>query len=434
MTMLATPNRVSNSADLLQAASPHCIQLALLTIPGRNRWLTAQHRYADVAGALWPPSVGVDGVPLAEYIAYSIPLHVADGWTFLARALDSVKAGDIDSAIHMAYYAELRAAMSLLATEGVGVFDRRHVAIGSNYAITDLVNQGTHRVVWELLSAWGSDPGRSPTILDAIRVEQRTISDWLQVAQISQSVQHVVAGNWLNEWSVDLQRFSKDREARNEVSYRPHRLVATNIPVPGIRYRVVDPLLRIWDSLEPSPDLGGVALDTELLARALSYAFDRPSRSIPEWEHFVDQNLQPASGVLKATLKGPLANSGRIFSWAQQSSFPPTANAIIARATLLLRIANAVCAQLLHQLQITRMDLEFWWQPVGEEYGLWSNGYEPVDFADLWWDVEDAIVRIENTVGQSNSLTGMSPIHSMVGTEVTLTQYSRALFWLLGLT
>ena len=146
MTTFTTPNRAQDSAALIQAASPLPIQQALLNKLAGNAWLPDQHVYADPTGALWPNNVGIDGSSLAEYIACSIPLHLADGWTFLARGLDAIKAGDSDSAIHMAYYAELRAAMSLLAGDGVGVFRSRHVAIEANYATSDLVNLGTTKL------------------------------------------------------------------------------------------------------------------------------------------------------------------------------------------------------------------------------------------------------------------------------------------------
>ena len=265
-------------------------------------------------------------------------------------------------------------------------------------------------------------------------MEQRTISDWLDEAKVSQPAQHVVTGTWLQEWSIDLERFSDDQDARNEVSYRPRRMVATSVPVPGIKSRVVEPLLRIWDSLEPLPGQGGAAIDLELLARALSYAYDRANRTIPEWNSFVDRELQSASCVLRATLKRPLGSSDRIVSWAQQSSFPPTANAVLARATLLLRVASAVCAQLLNQSGFTRANLEFWWKTMGLEYGLWTDGKEPEDFADLWGVVDDARFRVENSIRSCTSSVRMPTIHSTFGTEAALTQYPRALFWLLGLT
>ena len=434
MTMFATPIRAQDAAALVQAGSSLPIEKALLNVSLGNGWLSSNHVYADVVGALRPNSTGIDGISLSEYVAYSIPIHMFDGWTFLARGLDAVKAGDVDSAIHMAYYAELRAGMALLAAEGVGVFRSRHVAIGSNYATSDLIGIGTHDAVWKLLKEWGADPHRAPIILDAIRVEQKTISEWLDEANISQAAQGVVAGTWLNEWSIDLQRFSDDHDARNEVSYRPRRIVATNLPVPGIKSRVVEPLLRIWDSLEPSPEPGGAAIDVELLARALSYVYDRPNRTIPEWNKFVDRELQSASSSLRALLKQPLGSTHRIVSWARQSSIPPTVNAVLARATLFLRVANAVCAQCLKRSQIGWADIEFWWKSLGREYGLWTDGNEPEDFGDLWEDVRDARLRLESAIGSCSPPIEMQKIHSTFGTEAAITQYPRALFWLLGLT
>ena len=434
MTTFITPARARDPAALVQAASSLPIEQALSNVSLGNGWLPSNHVYANVVGALRPNSTGIDGLALAEYVAYSMPIHVADGWTLLARGLDAVKAGDVNSAIHMAYYAELRAGMALLAAEGVGVFNSRHVAIAANYATSDLVNLGTHDAVWELLKEWGADAHRSPTILDAIRVEQKTISEWLDEANVSQRAQGVVASTWLKEWSMDLERFSRDRDARNEVSYRPRRIVTSNAPLPDVKSRVVEPLLRIWDSLEPSPERGGAAVDVELLARALSYAYDRDNRTTRQWNNFVDRELQSASDSLRALLKQPLGSNDRIVAWAQESSFPPTANAVLARATLLLRIANAVCAQRMDQSRIGWADLEFWWKALGQEYGLWTDGDEPADFGDLWEDVKDARLRVETSIGSCSPPIEMKKIHSTFGTEAAITQYPRALFWLLGLT
>ena len=46
---------------------------------------------------------------LVDYIAVSAFVHCFDGWTFLARALESELAGNPGVAMHLAYYAELRA-------------------------------------------------------------------------------------------------------------------------------------------------------------------------------------------------------------------------------------------------------------------------------------------------------------------------------------
>ena len=220
---------------LLNTGSSDPIVNELAKLSSSQRWLATGHAYADVVTALRDTNKALQAGPLAEYIAYSVPLHVADGWTFLARALDAVKAGDSDSAIHMAYYAELRAAMSLLASEGVGIFDQRHVAVGLNNSMTDWRRMGTHRATWHLMEAWGNDYHRSATILDAIKVEQRTINEWFDEANILSSVQPIVAGQWLKEWSLDIDTFRKDRDLRNQVSYRPTKIVGQPYPWGGFQ-------------------------------------------------------------------------------------------------------------------------------------------------------------------------------------------------------
>src|SRR5689334_737896 len=82
---------------------------------------------------------------LSQYIAASTLLHCADGWSYLGRAFTALLGGDSSRAIHLAYYAELRAAMSLLATEGIGVFSNAHFFIDApNSAKLMQTRSGTH--------------------------------------------------------------------------------------------------------------------------------------------------------------------------------------------------------------------------------------------------------------------------------------------------
>ena len=416
--------------QLIGASSPQQIVSALSNLSTNRRWLPSSHVYSNVVSAL-QSNAAISGAPLAEYIAYSIPLHVADGWVFLARAFDAIKAGDGDSAAHLAYYAELRAAMSLLASEGIGIFRDRHVAIGKNYATKDLKNQNTHVATWKLIEAWGNDMHRSATVLDAITVEQRSISEWFDEANVSSSVQHIVAGDWLREWSLDLSIFLGDRDLGNEVSYRPRRIIH-NTSGPVVSSQVIDPLLGAWSPLQPSSDNGGVQVDQDLLALALSRARDPQSLSQLQWEQFVDQQMADASDNLRAYLKSPTSGVHNIFTWAQDASVPPKVNSVLSRATLLLRIANAVCAQKLGQANVMKDDLRFWWDSLGQDCGYWTPGDEPDTFKDLWADVSEAIGEIDGDIQKKGFPHSMWEVHQLLGTAVTLTQHPRALFWLLG--
>src|SRR5690349_10494850 len=96
-------------------------------------WLRADNRYRhnciDRLRKDMGSSRGLRASHLREYISASTVLHCMDGWAYLGRSLASYLSGDIDVARHLAYYAELRAAMSLLGTEGIGIFHNRHICI-----------------------------------------------------------------------------------------------------------------------------------------------------------------------------------------------------------------------------------------------------------------------------------------------------------------
>lgn len=67
-------------------------------------------------------------------MAASVIVHCFDGWSYLGRALEAEMAGDPQTAVHLGYYAELRAAMSVLASDEIGVFRNKHaVFTGETY-------------------------------------------------------------------------------------------------------------------------------------------------------------------------------------------------------------------------------------------------------------------------------------------------------------
>ena len=87
---------------------------------------------------------------LSQYIAASCVLHCADGWAYLGKAILAVLRGDPHRSRHFGYYAELRAAMSLLASEGIGVFDKKHAVIDARNSVALFTgNYGTHQFAWD---------------------------------------------------------------------------------------------------------------------------------------------------------------------------------------------------------------------------------------------------------------------------------------------
>ena len=96
----------------------------------------------------------IHGKELADYLAASAPTHCCDGWAFLGRAVASHLRGDPDTARHLVYYAELRAAMAMLATEGIGYFSRLHFSIDKQQKASIGARTGTHVATWAILEEW----------------------------------------------------------------------------------------------------------------------------------------------------------------------------------------------------------------------------------------------------------------------------------------
>ncbi len=447
--MFECPVDVDNSNDLLGAASAEAMVDTLSRMRRhyrqRKRWLTRWHQYRNVIKELEPRRVNtsvptespkIEGVLLAEYIAASIPLHVADGWTYLARAFESLRAGDQNTAVHLAYYAELRAAMSLLASEGVGVFKRRHVAIGPGCTPTMWRKRGcgTHDATWKLIDSWADDSKRVATLLTSVKVEERTIDDWFNAANIRLMPKQSVAREWLTAWSIDLEYFEKDHDLRDHVSYRPNRLGVDSTGETGSSEIIIEPILNIWNALEPSSDSGEAVIDRILLQRALTKAYDQFFSQSETWEVFLSRLEEVATAGFQKTLADPDKNEHYVFNWANNRSRIPSIQSVLARASLLLRIANGVCSRRLSEAGVKKQELRFWWNSYGKECGLWSEDEGLDSFADLLWpDVVFALEESERELDNMNSFCTVYDVGQILGPKVALTQLTRVPLWLLGL-
>src|SRR5207249_131302 len=146
-----------------------------------------------------------------KYIAASALPHVLDGWSFFGRAIGAHLRGDVISCRHLAYYSELRAAMAILATQGVGVFDRRHYIVDRARKVAHIPKtDSTHILAWKALSYW-SDLKRSSELLEQIITPGGlSISEW-QSGIFSGASFRAVGRTWLRMWGLDIQRCAADQ-------------------------------------------------------------------------------------------------------------------------------------------------------------------------------------------------------------------------------
>lgn len=380
------------------------------TYAAKSRWLTRQNQYlSNIVTQLKKdlkarPST-VNHGHLADYIAASIPLHVSDGWTFLGRSLASHLRGDSGTSRHLAYYAELRASMALLAAQGIGIFSGDHFVIEAGGTVRQIPTaNGTHVAAWEILEAWSSLPSAAALLGEILTPGGFAMVDWVK-AMPKGGAWATVSGYLVTQLGIDLAHYTSDRNARNESSYRPNLLRGQReLPV----QRALEFASSFWGLLEPGETGAFGRLDQHLLRLALERSFVategvRPTGSKPKFEAAIDQtiavNIHGAGrstwrDFLVRTSEGSdpdvihLATSAGLLDDVGQHT------RIISRAMLLLRIATGAARKCLTDAALSFDDISFWWGPYGTDRGLWTTPLNPQDLTDKWADAEAGMAEI----------------------------------------
>ena len=371
-----------------------------------GQWLGPQNPYCtDAATILNHTRAGEDlqHQELIEYIAVSAIHHCFDGWSYLGHALQAEMACDPDVARHLGYYAELRAAMGLLASEGIGVFDRKHVVVcseGKCHMITQL--PGTHQFAWKALKAW-ADAKAKDVLLRVVKLSDVPLSDLLD--QFSYGGVQALAADWLKRWGLDLQRYNDDRDARNTSSYRPTALVSSG---PRTIDEIMRSVLHLWSGFQPTESTF-YDLDRWLLRSILEDVYrnnhDESAREAPEdYLNRVDRMLD-SLGLFDASIQrlrqflNPVKTqrTAEILSDARSTLSASDVNhskQLLARAALLLRLATG-CARELLAGTAPRGILQFWWSQPAVSRRLWPVRSPPSSFSDLWEDVSESMDSVE---------------------------------------
>lgn len=373
---------------------------------------------------------------LAEYIAASSVTHCMDGWSYFGRALNAILCGDHNCARHLAYYAELRAAMSFLAAEGIGVFDKEHIVVSAHGRCLKMppartrpnrpVGPGTHQFVWEALSEWASSSSSAATLNDLIFAGGQPLSEWLKHFGIMPGIYNQLAKDWLLTWGLDIYRLADDRNARNIASYRPTAFSGT--PSPSA-YDTVLAIRQAWQVCEPESGNPFASLDRMLVRSAIKTAFRVGHQKSPEKAKSQFRNR------IHAILRGVGPSGSAFFGWEQfltdsekKDPFNPLLLAggkakptqpthclqVTFRALLLLRVATGAARRLVDTLPDgSRAKLDFWVDSVGTESGLWAPHSKPLSTDDLWDEIGHSINDLQlamDSIDSFNTLTTSFPL------------------------
>lgn len=368
-----------------------------------SRWVSTANKYqratvSQIQNHLSSSPPSLDSGNVAEYVAASVPLHLLDGWGYLGRSLDACARGDSDVARHLAYYAELRAAMSLLAHEGFGVFSQQHLIVDNTGRASQLPRRrfGTHVVTWLALEHWANLKKSADLLGSMIGAFGFSFAEWIDAFSQGGSTTSPIASKWLKRWGLDLRLMKEDREARNEASYRPTRLLARqSADVEQVTKFIYD----LWQMCEPTGSGKFQRLDRFLVRRSLAYQFTaatgtRPTSRPAEFDRMIGSSLANLSGDDNLTRRFLTYQDSPaeplILQYAERSDgvkSPLHHLQVIARAFLLLRVATGACRSLFQSGTLTEDKFSFWWEELGYDRGFWSRGSEPDILSDQWLDI-----------------------------------------------
>ena len=376
-----------------------------------SSWLGSQNRYSEktIDKISSDAKLGRIRSPrqLAQYIAASSVLHCADGWSYLGRSILSLLRGDPHRARHLAYYAELRAAMAILATEGIGIFKNKHFIIDGPDSVVRLdTKRGTHDVVWDCLDYWSRQQRSGDIFAEIIAPYGRTLDGWLTPIG-GGNIVSPQAQIWFRQWGMDLRTFPDDRDARNVSSYRPDGIPSSwFLAAPDVLSFVRD----VWSVFQPAENARFDGIDKHILRITLESTYRGRTGNEPAddrdafkvWlNNIVDyQAFSPEISAHWAMLlnREIVPNDPSVFSCSAKSAeiLGSSHFSIMSRAALLLRIASGSTARLVHRSGLTPDSIRFWWNDFGQARGLWEGQKEADTLTDLWADIEVCLSEIDD--------------------------------------
>lgn len=385
---------------LLLADRGHILN-ALAGFSGKtaSQWLANNHPAKK--GTLphrWPEVRRIGNQQLAEAVAASAPNHCIDGWSYASRSLAALLAGDLHGARHLAYYAQLRGALSLLGHLGVGIFNGINFVIEKSGNVRQLDDGsyflGTHSAVWQALSMWVGEPAAARQFLGLVRIGSSSLSQCIDAIWPGSSAT-AVAGQLVTAWGVDLRRGESEHRARNMSSYNPRAF--EHMPdEPADRLNFVE---NVWHLFEPTSSNKFDRLDRSLL-RSLFWQqhelidplVPKENGAIARRYHELPANIQSIAS--KEFLTGQSeSRDPKLLRQARMVTEPALPTQMISRALLLLRTATAFTVANFNDagVRLENGNLRAWVDPIAAARGFWGAAAPLTDPIDLWEDVRLAL-------------------------------------------
>jgi hypothetical protein len=332
-------------------------------------------------GAALLPSLEMDAASPKSLAAESL-VHTTEGWRFLASALTAILAHGGRQAIHYAYYAELRAAFSLLASFGLRVKypTSAYLELTGSAGTPSWRSDQTHKLVWKLWSDWVQTAAAEEFFLDGLRIHPS-----VSLRAFRDAIASVSASANLTAWGRDLQ-LSNEHTARNTASYEA---VQAGEDLSLMGQADFDFVRDLWALAEPTGV--GLQFETQLVHWMLKKEKNDREHAGPvgageEWLNMVLAVVEQSTGVPIEELKAALSlevDASTVFDAAFSADVG--ASNITARAFFLLRLSTLAINSAFTAQSATPG--KAWLREWLQHAGLYVPSDE-ISLADIWADFE----------------------------------------------
>ena len=266
-------------------------------------------------------------------------VHLVEGWRYAAAATNALLSNATGPATHFAYYAELRAAISLFAWSGIRVKQDAHYYIDPTGKQIHLGFQPTHNAVWGIWKYWSQRNDARALLHDHIKLHPA-----ITLGEVIKSVRYVSPGTALQDWGIDLWDATRDHLARNTVSYEANFIATplTRMDEPDAKL-----ILDLWNLF--LSDGSALVFDSALANYVVHEAIPKlqieaaGTRMIPTYElqlSDIATSIAAETGVSEQEISRRLDPSkypAKPFSLASNSS--TTVHNVLCRSFFLLRMA-----------------------------------------------------------------------------------------------
>lgn len=314
--------------------------------------------------------------------------HMIEGWRYAASATAAYLSNSKHNSVHFSYYAELRAALSLLSWSGIRVRQGDHYYLDGQNTKIAIGSCRTHTAVWAFWQHWTNRADANSLFRNKIR-----FAPSVALADVLASLQYIQPHAALQNWGIDLAKIKDDHNARNTSSYEA---IWATTPLTRMNANDAELILSLWDLILPSEG-SGLRFDSALISHFVQAALPgmmqitgkNQSQITVDIAKNISQNTGADYDIILRRLNPALYNTTPFSLAASVDTNPEN---VMCRAFFLLRLSMLAVKSSLSS--VTNTATTQWLSNWLEHAGLWQEDPNILP-EDIPIDYENAIGSID---------------------------------------